>query len=198
MEIFVTIIYICPLYIRGGGTVNKYDTFFDEVCERYYKDIFKYLVFTLKNEEAANDITQDTFVVVYKNIKKVYSHENIGGYIFRTAQNLGKNYKKELYKRLIREINIDDNVLDIQDYKSDIESSIDAQIDEYEYITEIIDSLSNEKQRLYKMYYVEHKSMKEIAAVMNVEYTALRMKYVRLRKEIKERVRELSEKYFVT
>lgn len=178
--------------------MNKYDAFFDEICERYYKDIFKYLVFTLKNEEAANDITQDTFVVVYKNIKKVYNHENIGGYIFRTAQNLGKNYKKEFYKRLIREINIDDNVVDIQDYKSDIESSMDADIDEYEYITDIIDSLSDEKQRLYNMYYVEHKPMKEIAAVMNVEYTAIRMKYVRLRKEIREMVRELAEKYFVT
>lgn len=178
--------------------MNKYDAFFDEICERYYKDIFKYLVFTLKNEEAANDITQDTFVVVYKNIKKVYNHENIGGYIFRTVQNLGKNYKKELYKRLIREINIDDNVVDIQDYKSDIESSMDADIDEYEYIIDIIDSLSDEKKRLYNMYYVEHKPMKEIAAVMNVEYTAIRMKYVRLRKEIREMVRELAEKYFVT
>lgn len=178
--------------------MNKYDAFFDEICERYYKDIFKYLVFTLKNEEAANDITQDTFVVVYKNIKKVYNHENIGGYIFRTAQNLGKNYKKELYKRLIREINIDDNVVDIQDYKSDIESRMDADIDEYEYIIDIIDSLSDEKKRLYNMYYVEHKPMKEIAAVMNVEYTAIRMKYVRLRKEIREMVRELAEKYFVT
>lgn len=178
--------------------MNKYDAFFDEICERYYKDIFKYLVFTLKNEEAANDITQDTFVVVYKNIKKVYNHENIGGYIFRTVQNLGKNYKKELYKRLIREINIDDNVVDIQDYKSDIESSMDADIDEYEYIIDIIDSLSDEKKRLYNMYYVEHKPMKEIAAVMNVEYTAIRMKYVRLRKEIREMIRELAEKYFVT
>lgn len=178
--------------------MNKYDCFFTEICEKYYKDVFRYLVFTLKNEDMANDAIQDAFVVVYKNIKKVYNHENPGGYVFRTAQNIAKNYKKVLYKRLIKEINIDDQVVNIQDYRADIESNMDSNIDEYEYITEIIDSLSDEKKWLYKMYYVEHKPMKEIAAVMNIEYTALRMKYVRLRKEIKEKVRELAEKYFVT
>lgn len=40
--------------------------------------------------------------------------------------------------------------------------------------------------------------MKEIAQKLGIEYTALRMKYVRLRKEIKELVKELAENNFVT
>ena len=178
--------------------MNKYDTFFTEICEKYYKDIFKYLVFTLKNEDAANDVIQDTFVVVYKNIKKIYNHENQGGYIFRTAQNIAKNYKKELYKKLIKEINIDDGIIEIRDYNSDIYKVMDSEINEYEYITDIIDSLSDEDKQLYSMYYVEHKSMKDIAYILDIEYTALRMKYVRLRRKIKEMVKDTAEKYFVT
>ncbi len=178
--------------------MNKYDTFFTEICEKYYKDVFRYLVFTLKNEDAASDVIQDTFVVVYKNIKKIYNHKNQGGYIFRTAQNIAKNYKKELYKKLIKEINIDDGIIEIRDYNSDIDKVIDSKINEYEYITDIIDSLSDEDKQLYSMYYIEHKSMKDIAYVLDIEYTALRMKYVRLRRKIKEMVKDTAEKYFVT
>lgn len=178
--------------------MNMYDTFFDDLCRKYYKDIYKYVSFSLKNNEVANDIVQDTFIVVYKNIEKVHRHKNIGGYIFKTAQNLIKNYKKEAYKRIIREVNFEDNVAEIEDYKSRIENSLNAEINEYEYIFDIINSLSEDKQRLYKKYYIEKMSMKDIAKSENGSYTALRMKYVRLRKEIKDKVKALVENNFVT
>lgn len=178
--------------------MNKYDAFFNEICNEYYANIYKYLVFIIKDDEKAKDIVQDTFIVVYKNIEKVYNHENKGGYIFKTAQNLAKNYKKELYKKLLNEVSIDEKVIEIQDSKATIENSLLTNIDEYEYITEIIDLLDKDKQDLYKMYYIENRSMKEIAENLGISYTALRMKYVRLRKEIKEHVKELAENNFVT
>lgn len=178
--------------------MNKYDTFFNKICNEYYANIYKYLVFIIKDDEKAKDIVQDTFIVVYKNIEKVYTHENKGGYIFKTAQNLAKNYKKELYKKLLNEVSIDEKVTEIEDSRTTIENSLLADIDEYEYITEIIDLLDNDKQALYKMYYIEKKPMKEIAQKLGIEYTALRMKYVRLRKEIKALVKELAENNFVT
>ncbi len=178
--------------------MNKYDAFFTEICSKYYKDVFKYLVFTLKNEDRANDVLQDTFVTIYKNIKKVYVHPNQVGYVFKTAQNIAKNYKKELYKKLSREVNIDEGIIELRDYNSDIEKTMDSDINEYDYITDIIESLNDEEIKLYNMYYVENKPMKDIAIALNIEYTALRMKYVRLRRKIKERVKEVAEKYFVT
>ncbi|MDO5388264.1 MAG: hypothetical protein Q4F63_03435, partial [Clostridia bacterium] len=75
---------------------------------------------------------------------------------------------------------------------------INSEINEYEYLTEILSSLSDDKKDLYKWYYVDNIPMKEIAEREGIEYTALRMKYVRLRKEIKEKVREISENKFVT
>lgn len=178
--------------------MSRYDAFFEDICEKYYKDVYKYIVFTLKDREISNDIVQDTFIVVYKNIEKVYKHKNPGGFVFRTAQNLVKNYKKELYKRLTREVNIDEGVTNIQDINTSIENTLNSEIDEYEYITDIINQLSDEKKKLYEMYYVEKKSMKEISESEGIEYTALRMKYVRLRKEIKNKVKEFAENNFVT
>lgn len=178
--------------------MTENDILFENITETYYAEIYKYLVFCLKDEDRAGDILQDTFVVVYKNIEKLKNHENVGGFVFRTAQNLVKNYKKQLYKRITKELSIDEGIIDIRDYNADIESTMDSRIDEYDYVTDIIESLDDEKKRLYKMYYIENIPMKEIAKSLNIEYTALRMKYVRLRREIKELVKEAAEKYFVT
>lgn len=40
--------------------------------------------------------------------------------------------------------------------------------------------------------------MRDIAAKLGIDYAALRMKYVRLRREIRERVKKLAEEKFVT
>ncbi len=172
--------------------------FFEKLVEAYYGDIYKYAVFCLKDGDSAGDIAQDTFVLAYKNIDKLKAHENPGGFIFRTAQNLIKNHKKQLYKRIMREISLDGAQMDIGDDKNSIESALDSNINEYEYITDILDELDDEKKRLYKMYYVDNIPMKEIADRLGVEYTSLRMKYVRLRRDIRVLVKEYAEKYFVT
>lgn len=178
--------------------MSRTEDFFESICNKYYKDVYKYVVFVTGDKDAADDIVQDTFVVVYKNIEKVLKHNNIGGFIFKTAQNIIKNYKKELYKRILKEVSIDEGTININDKRSEVESYINSEINEYEYLTEILSSLSDDKKDLYKWYYVDNIPMKEIAEREGIEYTALRMKYVRLRKEIKEKVREISENKFVT
>jgi len=188
--------YVLSHYIIGGEYMDKYNLFFENLCQKNYNNVYKYLLIAVKNREAANDIVQDTFIVVYKNIEKVYNHINPDGFVFKTAQNLARNYKKTVYKQIINEVNLDEGL--INSNISTIESSIDSNINEYDYIPEIIDSLSEKNKMLYNMYYVEHKPMKLIAEELGFEYTALRMKYVRLRKEIKTKIKDLAENKFVT
>ena len=178
--------------------MKKYDEFFDGLCDMYYRNVYKYIVFSVKDRDAADDIVQDTFVVVYRNIEKVYRHNDPGGFIFKTAQNIIKNYKKEIYKKLLNEISSDDSSRDIKDNSASIENYIDADVNEYEYVWDIINSLDEKSRRLYKMHYIDKKSLKEIAESEGTEYTAMRMRFVRLRREIKEKVKEFAENNFVT
>jgi len=57
--------------------------------------------------------------------------------------------------------------------------------------------LSEEKQQLYNFYYVENRSYKEIAKILNVNEASLRMRYVRLRREIKKLTHNIAEEKFV-
>ncbi len=167
------------------------DKYFEDLCGQYYKKVFKYILFCVKNEDAAADIVQETFVTVYKKLDE--KHPNPGGFIFQTAKNIIKEYKRKLYIKIMREINED---YEMSDESDTIEKTLDSNINEYEYITDILSQLSSEKYMLYKLYYIDKTPMEKIASDMGIEYTALRMRYVRLRKEIKELVRRLAEEKF--
>ncbi len=165
---------------------------FEKLCARYYKNILRYAMFSVKDEDMAHDIVQEVFIVVYKKLDKLKNHPNVGGFIYQTAKNIINEHKRKLYARLIREVKADNEYAG----SSTIEKEIDSRIDEYEYITDIISQLSDEKYKLYKLYYIEGMPMDKIADKLGIEYTALRMRYVRLRREIKEMVRRLADEKF--
>jgi len=56
--------------------------------------------------------------------------------------------------------------------------------------------LPEKKQKLYRLYYIEKKSYKEISDINNVKESAVRMQYARLRREIKDLTHEFAEHNF--
>lgn len=63
-------------------------------------------------------------------------------------------------------------------------------------IDQVLSDLTPEKRQLYVLHYMKGISMREIARKMNIEETALRMRYMRLRKEIRKIAAQVAEKNF--
>ncbi len=174
------------------------DKLFISWCETYHMKVLKYLYFTVGNIEDAKDLTQEAFIIVYNRKEELKEHNNIGGFIFQTAKYLVANYKRKVSKKNAKETRIEfditSNCLDLYD---EIETINDRKIDVSLYINRIIKELSEDKQLLYRLYYIENKSHKEIAKILNVNETSLRMKYVRLRRDIKKIIHLISEDNFI-
>lgn len=176
---------------------NKNDSFFDDLCQEYYKKIYKYLYFNLKDESIVMDTVQDVFLTVYEKIDIVKKHPNPGGFLFQTAKNLMKKRRREIYNKFAREISNDENMIEeIKDNSSDIFYIMDSRINEENFLTDVFSRLSNDKKELYSLYYLQNNSMENISKKLGIEYSALRMRYVRLRREIKEIVNKISEENF--
>jgi len=174
---------------------DDFDLFFDKLCSEYYEKILKYVYFNIKDEVSAHDITQEVFLIVYEKIEYVFNHPNVGGFIFQTAKNLTKKHKREVYLKMIKEIN-DENIINFTNGAYEISDIIDKEINEFDYVCDVINMLSDEKRKLYNLYYIKKIPMEEIAVRLGIEYSAVRMRYVRLRKEIKELIRELAKENF--
>ncbi len=127
------------------------------------------------------------------------NHENIGGFIYQTAKFLGANFKRKNLKKTLKETSIN---IEISSKETDLYEKLimiyDSKIDESQYVDNVLLLLSKEKQQLYKLYYVENKSYKEIAKILNINEASLRMRYVRLRREIKKVTHHVVKEKFVT
>jgi len=127
-------------------------------------------------------------------------HPNPGGFLFQTAKNIAKKKKRESFQQMMLELaaedtDIDDETTDLSDY---IQMVQDQQINEEDYIESVLSELSEEKRRLYTLYYLNKESMREIALLFGVEEAAMRMRFVRLRREIRTIAAAVAVKYFIS
>lgn len=170
--------------------------FLEQLCMEYHEKIFRYLYHALGDEAAAKDCAQEVFLVACRKSKELSRHPNPGGFLFQTAKNLAKKTRRENFTRLIKEVSVEENTLGLGYSGNEIEAALDRQIDELEYIEAVLSRLTDEKRRLYNLYYLNHMSMSRIAELLGIKEPAVRMRFVRLRQEIREIVGEIAENHF--
>mgnify|MGYP001321719149 FL=1 len=178
------------------GRSKKAEAFFDRICEEYYERILRYLYSALGEEGAARDTTQEVFLTAWSKRDLLMQHPNVGGFLFQTAKVLIKKVRREGFARLAHEKLMDDEPMESPDFDDTIERALDRQIDEQDYIEDVLSKLSPEKRKLYSLYYIQNKKMGEIAAQYQAEETAVRMRFVRLRREIKAIAAEVADQKF--
>lgn len=164
---------------------------FDKMCKVYYEKIYRYVWVSTNSKEKAEDITQEVFLIAYEKGQDFLNHEKPLAFLYTTARNLVHESYRENKKCMVAEIHENAIVSQEEDLAEYICNQEDKEIEIEPYAKEIIKNLSEDKQRLYQLYYVEHKSMREIAKEIGINEVTLRMRYVRLRKEIKINVKNL-------
>ena len=90
---------------------------FDTTARLYYKSIYNYCLVRLDDCHAAQDCTQETFLVFYQKINRL-SEDNIRGWLYRTADNIIKNYKRKSFETISDEEA--DKIYTVDVYSEDI------------------------------------------------------------------------------
>jgi RNA polymerase sigma-70 factor (ECF subfamily) len=174
--------------------------FFEQLCVDYYEKILRYLYGVLDDETAAKDCTQDVFLIACQKVDVLSAHPNPGGFLFQTAKNLAHKSRREGFKQMLNELRTeaaaDALTAKLADANADIEKVLDEEINEGDYIEAVLGRLSEDKRNLYTFYYINKQTMAGIAARLGVEEPAVRMRYVRLRREIKTIIAEVAEQNF--
>lgn len=175
------------------------DRLFRDICSEYRDKVYKYLFYSIGNKEDAEDITQEVFLHVYKNIEMVSSHENLGGYVFQVAKFKKLNYARKMMTKKKREVvEFDDNRSHAPDVFAQIEMDRDRAIDESKYVDRVIEKLDKDSKEFYRLYYIKGLSYKEVSRYLGVSETSLRMKNLRLKRRLKGITANISKENFVT
>jgi len=153
----------------------KNDRFaFGELFDRYYNDIYKYILHRTANIELAQDLTSDTFIKVMKKLWTFrWRKVPFSAWLFKIASNEVNGYyrKYKSYKKVSLE-NLNDNInidtvsenFQIQKELKEAEAKLEENIMFLE-LHKAIASLKNKYQEVITLRFFENKKIKEIAEI---------------------------------
>ena len=163
---------------------------FEELCNDNYSKIYKYVFLSVNDKSCAEDITQEVFIIAYKKGILFLKHKNPTAFLYKTAKNLV--YEEFRYRKKHKNVELVHEIIGNEtDIFDIVEKNQDKKINELEYLDYVINKLSGEKKELYTEYYINHKTMKQIAKERKISEVSVRMKFVRIRKEIKLIIKNL-------
>jgi RNA polymerase sigma-70 factor (ECF subfamily) len=163
---------------------------FAELCSENYTRIYKYIFGMTGGRESAEDLLQDVFIIAFQKGESFLRHENPPAFLYRTARNLTLTYLKK--QRRCTDEPLDDVTADGDtDLCEKLLRTYDRQIDEDLYTGQVISRLEGSQQTLYALRYVERQPIRDIARSQNTSEPAMRMRLMRLRREIVNIVKDL-------
>ncbi len=157
---------------------------------------YKDLVFTLaykmlKNKEEAEEVSQDTFIKIFKSINKFKGDSKFSTWIYKITYNTCLDKLKKNKK--------ENSVVYLEDFNEHqvkaIENILES-IDEKERnqkIQECLQLLPSEEAFLLTLYYFDDQSTEEIAKVIDCNANNVKIKLYRTRKKLASILKEQLE-----
>lgn len=174
-------------------TINQEQKYINKVLEgdtnafAFLVDNYKDLVFTLalrltKNREEAEEVAQDTFIKVYKNLSKFKGDSKFSTWIYRVAYNTSLDYVKK-QKRTQNTVAIDE-FTEHQVKTLDNALSLMEAEEQKLAVQNCINELPNEDGFILTLYYFEDQSLEEIAKTIDLKPNNVKVKLFRARKKL--------------
>lgn len=159
-------------------------------------DRYKDLVFTLalrmvKHREEAEEVSQDTFIKVYKSLSKFKGNSKFSTWIYKVAYNTCLDRLKKIKREY--------NVVTIDEYTEHQIKTLDNALDQMEAlehkkrIQHCLQMLPSDDSFLLTLYYFEELSLEEISKVVNLTANNVKVKLFRSRKKLTTILKEQLE-----
>lgn len=154
---------------------------FDQITLFYHKKVFNFSRRYLAVREDAEDVTQEVFLKVYKNIKKYDFRTSFSTWLFTIAKNTIYDTLRKSQKH--HEIKIEDISNIETKIVTDIEKTsekINRQVD----VALALSEIKPEYQKVIKLFYWGGLGYKEIARVMKIPINTVRTYLRRAKKSM--------------
>ena len=163
--------------------INKGDTnAFAKLVDRYKDLVYTLTLRMLKNREEAEEVSQDTFIKVYKSINQYKGESKFSTWIYRIAYNSSLDRLKKNRKYF--------NNVAIDEFTEHQVKTIDNALSKLEdeernhAIQKCIALLSNDDAFLLTLYYFEDQNLDEISKVIGLTINNVKVKLFRSRKKL--------------
>lgn len=148
-----------------------------ELAEKYQNNLFAIAFHICKNKEDAEDVVQDTFIQ-YHTIKKNFeSEQHIRAWLIRVTINKAKNMNHTFWRK---------NKMSIEDYME----TLVFETSESETLFETVMKLPEKYRIVIHLFYYEDYSVREIANILRISESNVKVRLSRGRSILKEQLKE--------
>ncbi len=156
---------------------------FNKIVKENHEKIYSLFRNMVKTHDTADDLTQETFIKVYKNLDKFKGESKMFTWIYRIAVNTGLNHlRKEKVKQVI---GLENAKLPAADEKKELP-------DQAKDILQVaIKKLSPKQQMVVILRTYQEMSYKEIANIMNISLSTAKANYSHGIKNLKHKLEKM-------
>ncbi len=156
------------------GKTADFDSLFSLYRERIYRHTFG----IVKDEEAAQDLTQETFVQAYRHLNEFRGESQFYTWIYRISHNLALNYLKKKKRHKEEEFH-EETYLTTPSNEAetkDLEEALKA----------VQHALPKKQAQVYQLCEIEKRPQKEVAALLKIPEGTVRSRLHTARKKIRD------------
>ncbi len=148
-----------------------------ELVALYQNNLFAAAFNVCKNAQDAEDIVQDTFIQYYTMRKEFDNEQHIRAWLLRVAINKAKNANHTFWRR---------NKLSLDDYME----TLTFETPQSENLFETVMQLPEKYRIVIHLYYYEDYSVREIADILRISESNVKVRLSRGRSLLKEVLKE--------
>ena len=165
------------------------DNAFKELLNRHLKHVYNFIYRLCGNAEESKDITQDTFLKVWKNLKKYNPDFSFNTWIISIARNTTIDWLRKKRPLMFSDFDKDDEIKDFKDTIQDTEPLQDELFEREETkkkMEEILMQISIQKRTILLMHINEHMTFEEMAQILKKPMNTIKSQYRRALIELKK------------
>ncbi len=161
---------------------------FEPIVRKYQDRIFSFVIRIVKSEEDAKDVTQEVFLKAYRKLDTFNGEAKFSSWLFQIAYNTAisqqrmqqKNYRIE---RDMGKINREERAANPM--------KIMLRDERKRAVNQAIDSLPENDAAIVSLFYKEDLSIQEIAGIMQMSESNIKVKLHRIRKKLAEQLKNI-------
>lgn len=167
--------------------------YFKEFVDKYKNMVFRICFGFVKNKEDAEDITQEVFFTIYKNIKDFKFESKISTWIYRIAVNRSLNHiRKRKLSRMFNKISLKE---ESKSEEIEIPASEDFSADfkiiakeKKNIISKTLNRLPSNQRVAFTLYNIEGFTYEEIAEIMGCSISAVESRIHRAKMNLQKKL----------
>lgn len=146
----------------------------------YIKKIIENMSVQNLSKEDIEEITTDTFFIVWKNREKLDKEKLLSSYIAGIVRNL--------VKEKARGISANYDIANYENILSDLKNidMIYEQREQIDRIKKVVEHMKESDIEIFNLFYYESKKIKEISNILNISEFNVKSRLYRIRKKIKK------------